>query len=192
VHPDMRIPRRPSLWTETDPPARVSPEAAHPIPTCSNRFRTLFPVRVRRVRLEDARTSTVGRLTEDQVIWGHRRGLDFKRPHDVALARKQQPDPASWSPPNLDGSSGWSALREPDRSARVGDVAGGSALTPRWGTVLEGGSAVRSRAGCFPKGGERTPTRRAPSGVVANPPSMPCSGTTRTPPWPVGARHAFS
>jgi hypothetical protein len=62
------------LWTETDPPARVSAEAAHPLPPARTGFGPLFPVRVRGVRLEDARTSTVGRLTEHPVIGGHRRG----------------------------------------------------------------------------------------------------------------------
>jgi hypothetical protein len=39
---------------------------------------------------------------------------------------------------------------------------------PKVGTVLEGSSAVRSSAGgCFPRGWRCGPTRRAPSGVVA-------------------------
>jgi hypothetical protein len=80
---------------------------------------------------------------------------------------------------NADGSSGWNALREPiarpggwGRAGRSGSPPGGDG--PR-GRVRPSGPAP----GACPRGGERTPARRAPSRVIAER-QLPCGA--RVPP----------
>ena len=66
-----------------------------------------------------------------------------------------------------------------DRSARVGDVGGGWGLIPRWGRSSRAAPPSGPAPSAWQSGGERTPTCRAPSGVVPER-QLPCRA--RVPP----------